>query len=438
MAQKGTVAIVGRPNVGKSTLFNRIIKNRLAIVEDTPGVTRDRIYAFSEWLTREFLMIDTGGITLDNEAMFAQEIKMQAEIAIAEADVIIFVLSYKEGIAPDDEMIAKILYRAKKPVLLVINKYDKQEKESELYEYMTLGFGEPIAVSATHGIGIGDLLDKVISYLDQIPIQPKTEGIHFSLIGKPNVGKSSLTNAILGEERVIVSPIAGTTTDSIDTTFKRNDHLYTVIDTAGIRRKGKVYEKLEKYSVLRAVSAIERSDLVLLIIDGTVPITDQDTNIAGIAFEQNKPIILAVNKWDAVVEKNDRSMQTIESQIRGYFKYLSYAKMVFVSALEKKRLHILFQTIDEVYTGLTQRIKTSVLNEILVKAQLLNSPPDFNGGRIKIYYATQPESMIPTFIMFCNNHKYIHFSYKRFLENQIREHFGFDGVPIKILFRERK
>lgn len=335
-------------------------------------------------------------------------------------------------------MIAKILYRAKKPVLLVINKYDKQEKESELYEYMTLGFGEPIAVSATHGIGIGDLLDKVISYLDQIPIQPKTEGIHFSLIGKPNVGKSSLTNAILGEERVIVSPIAGTTTDSINTTFKRNDHLYTVIDTTGIRRKGKVYEKLEKYSVLRAVSAIERSDLVLLIIDGTVPITDQDTNIAGIAFEQNKPIILAVNKWDAVVEKNDRSMQIIESQIRGYFKYLSYAKMVFVSALEKKRLHILFQTIDEVYTGLTQRIKTSVLNEILVKAQLLNPPPDFNGGRIKIYYATQPESMIPTFIMFCNNPKYIHFSYKRFLENQIREHFGFDGVPIKILFRERK
>lgn len=241
-------------------------------------------------------MIDTGGITLDSEAMFAQEIKMQAEIAIAEADVIIFVLSYKEGITPDDEMIAKILYHAKKPILLVINKYDKQEKESGLYEYMTLGFGEPVAVSATHGIGIGDLLDQVISYLNQIPVHPKTEGIHFSLIGKPNVGKSSLTNAILGEERVIVSPIAGTTTDSIDTTFKRNEHLYTVIDTAGIRRKGKIYEKLEKYSVLRAVSAIERSDLVLLIIDGTMPISDQDTNIAGIAFEQNKPIILVVNK----------------------------------------------------------------------------------------------------------------------------------------------
>lgn len=438
MAQKGTVAIVGRPNVGKSTLFNRVIKNRLAIVEDTPGVTRDRIYAFSEWLTREFLIVDTGGITLNNTAMFAQEIKMQAEIAIAEADIIIFVLSYKEGITPDDEMVAKILYRAKKSILLVVNKYDKQEKESELYEYMTLGFGEPIAVSATHGIGIGDLLDQVISHLDQIPVQPKTEGIYFSLIGKPNVGKSSLTNAILGEERVIVSPIAGTTTDSIDTSFKRNNQLYTVIDTAGIRRKGKVYEKLEKYSVLRAVSAIERSDLVLLIIDGTVPITDQDTNIAGIAFEQNKPIILVVNKWDAVMEKDERSMKKIEQSIRWYFKYLNYAKMVFVSALEKKRLHILFQTIDEVYVGLTQRVKTSVLNEILVKAQLLNPPPDFNGERLKIYYATQPEGVVPTFIMFCNNPKYLHFSYKRFLENQLREYFGFEGVPIKILFRERK
>ncbi|AHF57491.1 ribosome biogenesis GTPase Der [Spiroplasma eriocheiris] len=438
MARKGTVAIIGRPNVGKSTLFNRIIKDRLAIVEDTPGVTRDRIYAYSEWLTREFLLIDTGGITLDHQALFAEEIKMQAEIAINEADVIVFVVSYKEGISPDDEMIAKMLYKAKKPVILAINKYDKQEKDNELYEYMALGFGEPIAISASHGIGIGDLLDQIISYLDELPVKIKNKGINFSIIGRPNVGKSSLTNAILGEERVIVSDIAGTTTDSIDTTFTRNKTEYTVIDTAGIRRKGKVYEKLEKYSVLRAVSAIERSDIVLLLIDGTQKVTDQDTNIGGLAFEQKKPVIIVVNKWDAISQKTERTMNEIEKQIRGYFKYLNYAKMVFVSALEKKRLNVLFSAIEEVYAGLKQRVKTSVLNEILVKAQLLNPPPDFNGGRVKIYYATQPESTIPTFIMFCNNPQYVHFSYKRFLENQIRDYFGFNGVPINILFRERK
>ncbi|AGM25904.1 GTP-binding protein EngA [Spiroplasma syrphidicola EA-1] len=438
MARKGTVAIVGRPNVGKSTLFNRIIRERLSIVEDTPGVTRDRIYSYSEWLTREFLIIDTGGITLDHNAPFAQEIKVQAEIAIEEADVIVFVVSYKDGIISDDQMIAKLLYKSKKPIILAVNKYDKQEKDSELYEYMALGFGEPIPVSAAHGIGVGDLLDEIISYLDAIPVVEKPPGINFSLIGRPNAGKSSLVNAILGEERVIVSPIAGTTTDSIDTSFTRNQEKYTVIDTAGIRRRGKVYEKLEKYSVLRAVSAIERSDVVLVIIDGTVPITDQDTNIAGLAFEQNKPIILVVNKWDAIADKETQTMNQIEKHIRSYFKYLSYAKMVFVSALEKKRLNQLFDTIKTVYEGLQIRVKTSVLNEILVKAQLLNPPPDFNGGRLKIYYATQPVGTIPTFIMFCNEPKYLHFSYKRFIENQIREHFGFEGIPIKILFRKRK
>lgn len=437
MKKRNIVAIVGSPNVGKSTLFNRIIKTKLAITDDQPGVTRDRIYAVGEWLTREFLLIDTGGITIE-EVAFAEQIKMQAEIAIAEADVIVFVISYKDGIGKNEEIISKMLHKQNKPVILVINKYDRQEKNDAIYEYMRLGFKEPIAVSSTHGIGIGDLLDQIIANFTETVNLNIPDVISFSIIGKPNVGKSSLVNTILGEERVIVSPMAGTTTDAIDTLLTRNKQQYMVIDTAGIRRKGKIFEKLEKYSVLRAISAIERSDIVLLMIDVTVPVGDQDTNIGGIAYDQNKPIIIVANKWDAYLNKTDRSMKQAEKQIRSYFKYLNYAHIVFLSALENKRIAGLFDTINNVHQIMRQRIRTSVLNEILVRAQLANPAPNFNGGRLKIYYATQPETTPPTFIIFVNNPKYVHFSYERYLENKIRLQFGFNGVPIRLLFRERK
>ncbi|WP_381415283.1 ribosome biogenesis GTPase Der [Spiroplasma endosymbiont of Anurida maritima] len=439
MARKGLVAIVGKPNVGKSTLFNRIIKDRLSIVEDKPGVTRDRIYAKTEWLTREFNIVDTGGITLDKTTDFQAEVKMQAEIAIEEADVIIFVLGYNMGLTQDDETITKILYKTNKPIILALNKYDKNIDENELYEYFQLGFGMPIAISSSHGRGIGDLLDDVISKIDIKEEEKDENTVSFSIIGKPNVGKSSLTNAILNEQRVIVSDIAGTTTDAIDSRFTRNKQDYVVIDTAGIRRKGKVYENVEKYSVLRTLKAIERSDIVILMLDVTEDISDQDTNIGGIAFEQGKPVIIAMNKWDAYKDKTEKSMEKITKNIRAYFKYLAYAKIIFLSALENKRVNTLFDTINYVKEGVDKKVQTSVLNEVFVKAQLLHPAPDFNGGRLKIYYVTQSKSStIPTFLFFCNNPVHLHFSYKRFLENQLRDQFGFDGVPIKLLFRERK
>ncbi|AHI53665.1 GTP-binding protein EngA [Spiroplasma sabaudiense Ar-1343] len=437
MKKKGLVAIVGRPNVGKSTLFNRIIREKKAIVEDVPGVTRDRMYGTAEWLTLPFIVIDTGGITLQ-DAPFAKEIKMQAEIAIEEADVIVFVINYRDGISIDDEVVAKILYKSKKPVLLVVNKYDKKSTDEEAFQFMTLGFGEPTLVSATHGIGIGDLLDRIIAAMPKQVENISDDTTNIAIIGKPNVGKSSLVNAITGEERMIVSEISGTTTDAVDSKIIVNGQKYVVIDTAGIRKRGKIYENLEKYSFLRALTSINKADIVLLIIDASIPISDQDTNIGGLAFEENKPIILVGNKWDIIPDKNTNSMIKKEEEFKAYFKYLQYAHMVFISAKEGKRINKIFEAIEHVSLNLKKRIKTSVLNEVLNKAQLLNPAPNHNGGRLKIYYGSQVEAYLPTFVMFVNNPSYVHFSYKRFLENQIRQQFDFNGVPMNLIFRERK
>ena len=430
------VAIVGRPNVGKSTLFNRIIKERLSIVEDIIGVTRDRIYAYGEWLTKKFALIDTGGIT-SSDIPFKQEIKMQAEIAINEAEIIMFVLSYKDGLTDDDKMISKILYKSNKKVILVLNKYDNKIDNSDIYEYMKLGFGVPLLVSSAHGIGIGDLLDKTIaSFANETNYKDHSE-VKFSIIGKPNVGKSSLVNAILNENRVIVSSIPGTTTDSIDSKFTYNKKKYIAIDTAGIRRKGKIYEKIEKYSLIRSLNSIEKSDIVVLLLDGSEKISDLDTNIGGIAFSANKPVIIVINKIDLLKSK-ENEYKIWEKKIQKSFKYLSYSYFIFVSALKKDKINKLLVTINMVYQLLQKRIRTSILNEILVKAQLLNPSPDFKGGRLKIYYSAQPKTMPPTFILFVNDKNYVHFSYYRYIENQIRDSFGFKGVPIKLIFRSKK
>lgn len=432
--KKAFVAIVGRPNVGKSTLFNRIIKSRHSIVDDQPGVTRDRIYQQAEWLTRNFWLIDTGGITwTENDLM--QNIKMQAEIAIEQADTIIFVTNFQEGLTNEDSLIAKILYKSKKSIILAINKYDNLKNSENLYEFRQLGFKEYIAVSSNHGIGIGDLLDKVINTLP-ISIEDDQATTKFAIVGRPNVGKSSLTNAILKSERVIVSPVAGTTTDAIDTIFQYQNDQYLVIDTAGIRRKGKISEKLEKYSVLRAIHAIERSDVVLLILDGSVEIREQDSKIASIAFESYKPIVIVVNKWDLVSNKEAEQKKMI-NQIHEHFKFLSYALIIFVSAKNNEKINNIFTKLKIIKENSKLRIQTSVLNEILTKAQLINQSPIFNGDRLKIYYGSQVSVEPVTFVLFVNSPKYLHFSYERFLENQIRNAFGFEGVPIKLIFRDR-
>lgn len=432
----GTAAIVGRPNVGKSTIFNRMIGERKSIVEDVPGVTRDRIYGKGEWLTKEFRLIDTGGIQLANEP-FSEEIRMQVEIAIDEADVIVFLVNGTEGLTHEDEMIARMLQKSQKPVILCVNKIDNSERKDLIYEFYALGLGDPIAVSGVHGIGIGDILDQMVA---AFPTKGKDEyeGMtRFCLIGRPNVGKSSLVNAILNEERVIVSSIEGTTRDAIDTPFRHDGKDYVVIDTAGIRKRGKVYENVEKYSVLRAMSAIERSDVVLFLIDGESGIRDQDKHVAGYAHEAGKAVIIVYNKWDAV-EKDDATMARIEKDIRKEFIYLSYAPVAFVSALTKQRVHTLLPLIDEVHDYSTMRVQTNVLNEVIMDAQLMTPPPTHNGRRLKIYYASQVAVAPPTFVLFVNEPELLHFSYKRFIENTLREAFGFTGTTLRILARERK
>lgn len=437
MARKGVVAIVGRPNVGKSTLFNRIIGEKKAIVEDKPGVTRDRMYGNTEWLTRKFIMVDTGGITLKDEP-FAKEIKMQAEIAMQEADVIIFVVNFRDGITPEDESVAKILYRTKKPVILAVNKYDRKEMFDETYEYMTIGFGDYCLVSSTHGIGIGDLLDKVVDQLPSFNKEDEDGDTKLAIIGKPNVGKSSLVNSLVGEERMIVSDIAGTTIDSVDSKIKVDGKEYLIIDTAGMRKKGRIYENLEKYSYLRSMTSINKADIVILMIDVSQTVSDQDTNIGGFAYEENKPVIIVANKWDLIENKATNTMVKKTEEIRTYFKYLNYANVLFISAKENQRVHKIFEAVELVKTNIKKRVRTSILNEIFNKAQLINPAPNHNGGRLKIYYGSQVEAYLPTFVLFVNNPNYVHFSYKRFLENQIRAHFDFSGVPITIIFRERK
>lgn len=429
------VAIVGRPNVGKSTLFNRIIGQRLSITDDQPGVTRDRIYSKASWLNREFFLIDTGGIEL-GDAPFLTEIKAQAEIAMEEADVIIFVVDCRSGLTEDDSYIAKLLYKTEKPVVLAVNKVDDQKFRENIYEFYALGFGDPIAVSSSHGVGVGNLLDEIIHDLPAEITEDKDGAIRFSLIGRPNVGKSSLTNTLLNDNRVIVSPIAGTTRDTIDTRFKAYDKEYVVIDTAGLRKRGKVYENVEKYSVIRSIDAIGRSDVVLLVLDAFVGMIEQDLHVGQYIEEYNKPCIIVVNKWD-LVEKDSKTMQKWIDDIRGNYKYLDFAPIVFLSAKENKRVHTLFPAINEAYEAYHRRISTSVLNDVVADAVAMFPPSEFNGGKIKIYYASQVGVEPPTFSFFVNDPKFLHFSYYRYLENQIRKNFDFYATPIKLEFRKR-
>ncbi|MDD6833867.1 MAG: ribosome biogenesis GTPase Der [Solobacterium sp.] len=432
----GTIAIVGRPNVGKSTVFNRMLEQRLSIVEDTPGVTRDRIYGDCSWLNKTFRLIDTGGIQIADQP-FAKEINMQVEIAIEEADVIIFLTSGKEGLTNDDQYIARLLRKSNKPVVLGVNKIDGQEKIDNIYEFYSLGLGDPIPVSGSHGIGIGDLLDECTK---QMPDKQKDsyEGmIKFAIIGRPNVGKSSLTNAFLKQDRVIVSNIEGTTRDAIDTVFVANDKTYVVIDTAGIRKRGKVYENIEKYSVLRAKGAIERADVVLIVIDGEKGIIEQDKHVAGLAHEAKKGVIIVYNKWD-LVDKDDKTMDKITKEIREQFAYLDYAPVAFTSAKDGKRVNTLLPLIDEVYNNVNLRIKTNVLNEVIMDAQLANPAKTHNGKRLKIYYASQVETAPCVIALFVNDPELMHFSYQRYIENKVREAFGFEGVPITIVARKKE
>ena len=431
----GTVAIVGRPNVGKSTVFNRILEQRVSIVEDTPGVTRDRIYGDCTWLSKTYRMIDTGGIQIE-DVPFQKEINAQVEIAIEEADVIIFLVDGRTGLTGDDEYIARLLQKSKKPVILAVNKIDDISKINDIYEYYALGIGDPIAVSGVHGIGIGDLLDRVVELMPERSIEEYEGMIKFAVIGRPNVGKSSLTNAFLKQDRVIVSDIEGTTRDAIDTVFTANDKNYVVIDTAGIRKRGKVYENVEKYSVLRAKAAIERSDLALVVLDGSTGIIEQDKHVAGLAHEAKKGVIIVYNKWD-VVDKDDKTMVNITKEIRKQFVYLDYAPIAFVSAKESKRIDTLLPLIDEVYENLNKRIKTNVLNEVILDAQMANPAKPHNGKKFKIYYASQVSSAPCTIVLFCNDPELMHFSYERYIENKLREAFGFEGVPINIVARKR-
>jgi len=433
---KPVVAIVGRPNVGKSTIFNRIVGERVSIVEDIPGITRDRLYSAADWLTHEFNIIDTGGIEIGDEP-FLEQIRQQAEIAIQEADVIIFLTNGREGVTAADEQVAKILYKTKKPVVLAINKIDNPDMRSMIYDFYSLGFGEPFPISGSHGLGLGDLLDEVAKNFPEQEEELYPENvIKFSLIGRPNVGKSSLVNAFLGDDRVIVSEIAGTTRDAIDTQYEFDEQPYVIIDTAGMRKKGKVYETTEKYSVLRALRAIERSDVVLVVINGEEGIQEQDKKIAGYAHEAGKAVIIVVNKWDAV-EKDEKTMNKTTKLIRSHFLFLDYAPIIFVSAKTKQRVHSLLPVINRVSENHGMRVTSSILNEVIEDSVARNPAPTDKGRRLRIYYATQVAIKPPTFVVFVNEPEIMHFSYERFLENRIRESFDFEGTPIRLITRAR-
>lgn len=430
------VAIVGRPNVGKSTLFNRIINQRLAIVEDKPGVTRDRNYAQAEWMGHKFDLIDTGGITWEG-GKIEEEIRAQAEIAIEEADVIVMLTSVVNHMTDLDERVAHLLYRTKKPVILAVNKADNPEQRNDIYDFYSLGLGDPIPVSSSHGTGIGDLLDAIV---DKFPEDKDTQAedvISFSVIGRPNVGKSSIVNKLLGEDRVIVANEEGTTRDAVDTPFTKDGVKFKVVDTAGIRRRGKVYEKTEKYSVLRAMSAIERSDVVLLVLDASTGVREQDKHVAGYAHEAGRGIIIVVNKWD-LPKKNSNSAKEFEREIREEFQYLDYAPILFVSAKTGRRLDQIPSMVKEVYDNQNQRIQSSVLNDLLLEASKLVPTPMVKGKRLRVYYMTQVSTNPPTFVVFVNDPELMHFSYERFLINQLRQNFDFTGTPIKIIPRKRK
>jgi GTP-binding protein len=431
------VAIVGRPNVGKSTIFNRLVGERIAIVEDKPGVTRDRLYGKGEWLNRYFHVIDTGGIEFGETDEILTQMRHQAELAIDEADVILMVVDGRTGVTDADQELARMLNRTGKPIVLAVNKIDNPDMRADIYDFYTLGVGEPLPVSGSHGLGMGDMLEEVVKHFPEVAEDEQRDDlIRVSIIGRPNVGKSSLTNAILGEERVIVSDIAGTTRDAVDTYFERDGQQYVIVDTAGMRKRGKVYEATEKYSVLRALKAIEDSDVVLVVLNGEEGIIEQDKKIAGYAHEAGRGVIIVVNKWDAV-EKDDKTMLRFTEQIREEFKYLDYAPILYVSAKTKQRIHTILPKVNEVAEAHAMRISTSTLNDLITDATIMAPPPSDKGKRLKINYATQAAVKPPTFILFVNDPELMHFSYERYIENKIREAFVFEGTPIRILTRKK-
>ena len=432
------VAIVGRPNVGKSTLFNALAGSKISIVQDTPGVTRDRIYADVTWLDRSFTLIDTGGIEPDSSDIILSQMREQAQIAIDTADVIVFITDVRQGLVDADAKVADMLRRSQKPLLLVVNKVDSVQKfMMDVYEFYNLGIGEPIPISAANRMGLGDMLDLIVKELPKdAGTEEEDEIPRIAIVGKPNVGKSSLINRLLGEDRVIVSDIAGTTRDAVDTRVTWEGREYIFIDTAGLRRKGKVKEEIERYSVIRTVTAVERANIVVILIDATEGVTEQDAKIAGIAHENGKGVIVAVNKWDAI-EKNDKTIYQFTNKIRDTLAYMPYAELIFISAKTGQRIPKLFETIDGVIENQTLRIQTGVLNEILSEAVAMQQPPSDRGKRLKIFYMTQVAVRPPTFVIFVNDKELMHFSYTRYIENKIREAFGFRGTPLKFIIRER-
>lgn len=436
---KPIVAIVGRPNVGKSTLFNVIAGDTISIVKDTPGVTRDRIYADCDWLNMNFTLIDTGGIEPDSKDIILSQMREQAEIAISTADVIIFIVDVRQGLVDSDSKVADLLRKSHKPVVLAVNKVDSVAKYgNDVYEFYNLGIGEPVAVSAASRLGIGDLLDEVVKHFDSEQMEEEEdERPRIAVVGKPNVGKSSIINKLVGENRVIVSDIAGTTRDAVDTEIIHNGTEYVFIDTAGLRRKSKIKEELERYSIIRTVTAVERADVVLVVIDAVEGVTEQDAKIAGIAHERGKGIIIVVNKWDAI-EKTDKTIYEYTNKIKMTLSFIPYAEFIFISAATGQRINKLYEIIDMVRENQTLRIATGVLNEIMTEAVALQQPPSDKGKRLKLYYITQVSVKPPTFVIFVNDKELMHFSYTRYLENRIRDAFGFRGTSLKFLVRERK
>lgn len=436
---KPIVAVVGRPNVGKSTLFNKLAGERISIVQDTPGVTRDRIYADVDWLDKKFTLIDTGGMEPDTEDIILRQILFQAQAAIDTADVIVFVCDVKQGVTDADMQVANILRRTKKPVILAVNKVDSVARDTmDIYEFYSLGIGEPIPVSAANMLGLGDLLDGICANFDEnVSYDEDDDKIKVAIIGKPNVGKSSLVNKILGEDRLIVSNIPGTTRDAVDTEIEINGDKFVFIDTAGMRRKSKIKEEIERYSIIRAVAAVERADVVVLVIDAAEGITDQDTKIAGIAHERGKAAVVAVNKWDSI-EKDDKTMNKYLKDIDRELAYMPYAPKVFISALTGQRINRLIELIKTAYENHSLRISTGMLNDVLIEATAIQEPPNDKGKQLKLYYITQASVKPPTFVIFVNDRQLMHFSYRRFIENRLRDAFGFVGTPIRFVIRERK
>ena len=437
---KPVVAVVGRPNVGKSTFFNVMAGERLSIVKDTPGITRDRIYADVDWAGHDFTLIDTGGIEPDSNDIILSQMREQAQIAIDTADVIIFMTDVRQGLVDADSQVALMLRKSKKPVVLTVNKVDSfQKMQADVYEFYNLGLGEPFAISSAERTGLGDLLDKVISYFPERTDSEEEDddSIRVAVVGKPNVGKSSIINKLIGENRVIVSDIAGTTRDAVDTRVKHNGKEYVFVDTAGLRRKNKIKEDLEHYMIIRTIGAVEKADVTVMVIDATEGVTEQDAKIAGIAHDRGKGMIIAVNKWDAV-EKNDKTMNEFKKKIESILSFMPYAVIIFISALTGQRLPKLYDTIDTVAENNALRVQTGVLNEIMSEAVVMQQPPTDKGKRLKLFYITQVSVKPPTFVIFVNDKELMHFSYTRYIENQIRNAFGFQGTPLKFIIRERK